>query len=118
MPPVGSTFDYIVLGGGSGGLASARRAAEHGAKVALIERARLGGTCVNVGCVPKKIMFNTAMHAELLHDHRDYGFDVACNGFDWSVIKSKRDAYIQRLNGIYAANLQKVGATLPVPFPS
>lgn len=54
-------FDYLVIGGGSGGLASARRAAGHGAKVAVIERARLGGTCVNVGCVPKKVMFNTAM---------------------------------------------------------
>lgn len=52
-------YDYLVLGGGSGGIASARRAAMHGAKVAIIESGRLGGTCVNVGCVPKKVMWNT-----------------------------------------------------------
>jgi alkyl hydroperoxide reductase subunit AhpF len=57
---VSNKFDYLVIGGGSGGVASARRAASHGAKVALIEQSALGGTCVNVGCVPKKIMFNAA----------------------------------------------------------
>jgi len=62
MPPVPATkhFDYLVLGGGSGGIASARRAAEFGIKVGLIESSRLGGTCVNVGCVPKKVMFYAA----------------------------------------------------------
>ena len=55
-----TTWDYLVIGGGSGGIASARRAAKHGAKVALVEAARLGGTCVNVGCVPKKVMVNAA----------------------------------------------------------
>jgi len=104
MAPI-RTFDYLVIGGGSGGIASARRAAEFGAKVALVEEARLGGTCVNVGCVPKKIMFNTAMHAEFLHEMKDFGFDVTCNGFDWNTVKVKRDASIKRLNGIYARNL-------------
>ncbi len=52
-------YDYLVLGGGSGGVASARRAASHGAKVGLVELGRMGGTCVNVGCVPKKVMWNT-----------------------------------------------------------
>ena len=61
----GNHYDYLVIGGGSGGLASARRAAGHGAKVAVIEKARLGGTCVNVGCVPKKVMFNAATVAEV-----------------------------------------------------
>jgi glutathione reductase (NADPH) len=58
---VKAVFDYLVIGGGSGGLASARRAAEYGAKVAVVEKARLGGTCVNVGCVPKKVMWNTGL---------------------------------------------------------
>uniref|UniRef100_A0A914UQU4 FAD/NAD(P)-binding domain-containing protein n=1 Tax=Plectus sambesii TaxID=2011161 RepID=A0A914UQU4_9BILA len=98
-------FDYLVLGGGSGGIASARRAAEFGTKVALIENSRLGGTCVNVGCVPKKVMYNASMHAEFIRDHADYGFNVTFHGFDWSKIKTSRDAYIRRLNSIYESNL-------------
>lgn len=105
-------FDYIVIGGGSGGLASARRAASYGAKVALIESARLGGTCVNVGCVPKKVMWNAATIADALRDAGAYGFaeaQVAYGAFDWAGFKAKRDAYIERLNGIYARNLDKDG---------
>lgn len=68
----------------------------------------MGGTCVNVGCVPKKVMWYTATMAEALHDAKDYGFDVSVNGFDWAALKKKRDAYIVRLNGIYDSNLQKV----------
>ncbi len=98
-------FDYLVIGGGSGGLASARRAARHGAKVGLIESGRLGGTCVNVGCVPKKVMWNAASIAEALHDARDYGFEAEAGRFDWNRVKAARDAYVQRLNGIYARNL-------------
>lgn len=101
------TYDYLVLGGGSGGIASARRATEFGVTAAVIEGSRLGGTCVNVGCVPKKIMFNTALHMEMIHDHKDYGFNVDYKGFNWSVIKEKRDAYVKRLNGIYETNLGK-----------
>ncbi len=82
------TYDYLVLGGGSGGLASARRAAGHGARCAVIEQGRLGGTCVNVGCVPKKVMFNAAGIAEALHDAKGYGFDVSVDGFDWSRLKA------------------------------
>ncbi|CAJ0754126.1 1555_t:CDS:10 [Entrophospora sp. SA101] len=102
-------YDYLVIGGGSGGLASARRAGQYGAKVGLIESSgRLGGTCVNVGCVPKKIMFNTAMIAEALHDAKQYGFDLnSVPKFNWNYLKQKRDAYIQRLNGIYERNLLK-----------
>jgi glutathione reductase (NADPH) len=70
-------FDYICIGGGSGGIASANRAAMHGAKVALIEAKALGGTCVNVGCVPKKVMRHGAQIAEAMHLYaKDYGFDV------------------------------------------
>lgn len=101
------TFDLITIGGGSGGLAAAQRAAEYGARVAVIESAALGGTCVNVGCVPKKLVYNAASLAHLMHDARDYGFDVTVKGQDWAGFKMKRDAYIQRLNGIYAANLAR-----------
>ena len=102
-------FDLITIGGGSGGLAAAQRAAEYGARVALIEPAPLGGTCVNVGCVPKKITFNAASLAHALHDARDYGFDVTVHGHDWSGFVAKRHAYVQRLNGIYERNLAKKG---------
>jgi len=107
MAPIVKKFDYLVLGGGSGGIASARRAAEFGIKVGVVEEGRWGGTCVNVGCVPKKVMFNTAMHAEMIKDHQGYGFDVEMKGFDWGRIKKSRDAYIKRLNGIYETNLGK-----------
>ena len=101
-------FDLLVIGAGSGGIATARRAAKHGAKVAIVESGRYGGTCVNVGCVPKKVMWNTASIAEALHDAKSYGFDITRNApFDWNLIKEKRDAYILRLNGIYTTNLTK-----------
>ena len=100
-------FDLIVLGGGSGGLATAQRAAEYGARVALFEPWRLGGTCVNVGCVPKKVMWNAAELAGAFEHARDYGFDVRVAGHDWAKLKQGRDAYIQRLNGIYQRNLDR-----------
>jgi len=98
-------FDYIVIGGGSGGLASAQRAAEYGARVVLIESGRLGGTCVNVGCVPKKVMFNAAAVADGLRQAPDYGFALDVKGFDWATLKQRRDAYVARLNAIYERNL-------------
>jgi len=100
-------YDLIVIGGGSGGLAHAQRAAEYGAKAAVIEFAPLGGTCVNVGCVPKKIMWYTAHHAHIAQHAGDFGFDVSLNGHDWAALKKNRDAYIARLNGIYESNLDR-----------
>jgi glutathione reductase (NADPH) len=100
-------FDLVVIGGGSGGLAAAQRAAEYGARVVLVEPDALGGTCVNRGCVPKKIMWNAAELGSALHDARDYGFGVEERGLDWPLLRARRDAYIERLNGIYAANLAK-----------
>eukprot|EP00002_Diphylleia_rotans_P032732 TRINITY_DN689_c0_g1_i1.p1 TRINITY_DN689_c0_g1~~TRINITY_DN689_c0_g1_i1.p1 ORF type:complete len:459 (-),score=134.80 TRINITY_DN689_c0_g1_i1:102-1478(-) len=94
-------FDYIVLGAGSGGVASARRAASYGAKVAIVEKARLGGTCVNVGCVPKKVMWNAAQIADMIGDAEGYGFGKLSANLDFPLLKQKRDAYIARLNGIY-----------------
>jgi glutathione reductase (NADPH) len=102
-------FDLIVLGGGSGGLATAQRAAEYGARVVLLEPGRLGGTCVNVGCVPKKVMWNAAELAAALEHAGDYGFDVERRGHDWTKLKRGRDAYVERLNSIYARNLDKKG---------
>jgi glutathione reductase (NADPH) len=99
--------DLFVVGGGSGGIATARRAAEYGARVALAEAGRLGGTCVNVGCVPKKLMWNAAELAGAMQEARDYGFDVTTAGHDWAGLKVKRDAYVSRLNGIYESNLEK-----------
>lgn len=101
-------FDYVVIGAGSGGLASAQRAAEYGARVAIVESGRLGGTCVNVGCVPKKVMWNAADIADGLEDAGDYGFRLGPGDpHDWGLLKSKRDAYVARLNGIYESNLAK-----------
>ncbi|MFM7065334.1 MAG: glutathione-disulfide reductase [Gammaproteobacteria bacterium] len=102
-------YDLVCIGGGSGGLAAAQRAREYGAKVAIIESGRLGGTCVNVGCVPKKVMWNAAQLAHGLHEARDYGFAVETGGHDWAALKTGRDAYVQRLNGIYAGNLERKG---------
>ncbi|ASA55872.1 glutathione-disulfide reductase [Vibrio gazogenes] len=95
-------FDYICIGGGSGGIASANRAARYGAKVALIEAKDLGGTCVNVGCVPKKVMWHGAQIAEAIHLYaKDYGFDAQLNGFDWSKLVESRQAYIGRIHQSY-----------------
>jgi glutathione reductase (NADPH) len=100
-------YDYIAIGGGSGGLATAQRAAEYGARALIIEKARLGGTCVNVGCVPKKLMWTAASIAHAAEDAAGYGFDLAVHGHDWARLKAARDAYVARLNGIYAANLER-----------
>ncbi|MCC2617193.1 glutathione-disulfide reductase [Aestuariibacter halophilus] len=95
-------FDYICIGAGSGGIASANRAAKYGKKVALIEAKAVGGTCVNVGCVPKKAMWFGAQVAEAIHRYApDYGFDVAVNGFDWATLVKSREAYIERIHQSY-----------------
>ncbi len=104
-------YDLLVIGGGSGGLANAQRAAEYGAKAAVVEYGPLGGTCVNVGCVPKKVMWYAAHHAHGFHHIADYGFAVEVKGHDWAGLKARRDAYIERLNGIYERNLDKRGVT-------
>jgi glutathione reductase (NADPH) len=101
------SFDLLVIGGGSGGLAHAQRAAEYGARAAVIESGPLGGTCVNVGCVPKKLTWYAAHHANAAAHAGDFGFDLSVNGHDWSALKRKRDAYVARLNDIYEGNLEK-----------
>ncbi|RYO79187.1 hypothetical protein DL762_008298 [Monosporascus cannonballus] len=107
MAPISKETDFLVIGGGSGGLASARKASsQFGVRSMIVEAGRLGGTCVNVGCVPKKITFNAAAVAETIHSAKAYGFSVKKEKpFDWTLFKQKRDAYIKRLNGIYERNL-------------
>ena len=90
-------FDLIVIGGGSGGLAAAQRAAEYGARVAAIETGPLGGTCVNVGCIPKKIMWSAAALAHALKDAPDYGFNIEAGQHDWPALKKKRDEYLVKV---------------------
>ena len=102
-------YDLLVIGGGSGGLAHAQRAAEYGARAAVIEYGPLGGTCVNVGCVPKKVMWYAAEARHHLDHAADYGFDVAVHGHDWASLKARRDEYVTRLNGIYENNLDRRG---------
>jgi len=86
-------YDYLAIGGGSGGIASINRAAMYGKKCALIEAKELGGTCVNVGCVPKKVMWHAAQIAEAIHLYGpDYGFDTTVNHFDWKKLTRCQNA--------------------------
>ena len=106
-------FDYIAIGGGSGGIASANRAAMRGAKVAIIEAKHMGGTCVNVGCVPKKVMWHGAQVAEAIKLYApDYGFDVELKNFNWSKLVESRQAYIGRIHQGYNGYLAKNGVTV------
>ncbi|WP_298626707.1 glutathione-disulfide reductase [uncultured Legionella sp.] len=100
-------FDLIVLGGGSGGIASAVRAAKYGAKVAVIEQSQLGGTCVNLGCVPKKVMYNASQISEAIHKSHDYGFNTKCSPIDWNKLVLRRNAYIERLRDNYAKRFKQ-----------
>lgn len=100
------TFDYIVIGGGSGGIASANRAGMHGAKVLLIEGNELGGTCVNVGCVPKKVMWQASEIFETLRrDASSYGIYPQVEKFDFKELVDKREKYIDFLHGAYQRGL-------------
>jgi glutathione reductase (NADPH) len=94
-------YDLIAIGGGSGGLSAAERAAMYGKKAAVIEAGRMGGTCVNVGCVPKKIMWNASSVAHTLSDAAGYGFDVLVNNFDWGALVEKRENMINGINDWY-----------------
>ena len=103
-------YDLIVLGGGSGGIATANRAAMHGAKVAVIEGHDLGGTCVNRGCVPKKIGWYGARVSEAIHKYApNYGFDVTMEGFDYTIFLEARDGYVSRSRASYDRQFEKNG---------
>ncbi len=101
-------YDYIAIGGGSGGIASINRAASYGKKCAIIEAKHLGGTCVNVGCVPKKVMFYGAQVAEAINNYAPaYGFDVEVKKFDYAKLVESRQAYIGRIHASYNNVLAK-----------
>ena len=101
-------YDYIAIGGGSGGIASVNRAASYGKKCALIEAGDLGGTCVNVGCVPKKVMWYSAQIADAIQKYgSDYGFNSELKSFDWKKLVENRQAYIQRIHASYQSGLSK-----------
>lgn len=107
-----------MIGGGSGGLACAKRAAGYGASVAVIEGSRYGGTCVNVGCVPKKVMFNASHVMESIRHAKEFGITVGEVSFDWAKLKQYRDRYISRLNTIYEGGLDKLKITRIAGFAS
>lgn len=122
MAAVPKRFDLLVLGGGSAGMAHSRRAASYGANVCLFENSRIGGTCVNVGCVPKKVMWNAAFVYEVMEKADYYGVSSSEVSFNWKRIKELRDAYVLRLNGIYDRNLEgskvtKVSGTVKFTGP-
>ncbi len=102
-----STFDLVVIGAGSGGIAAANRAASHGARVALVEHDRLGGTCVNRGCVPKKLCWLAARTAEDIRNAEGYGFSGLEVHHDFDRFREARDRYIEFLNGRYAEGLDR-----------
>jgi glutathione reductase (NADPH) len=106
-------YDLIVIGGGSGGVRAARMAAaQYGKRVALIERDRLGGTCVNVGCIPKKLFHCAAHYAESFHEARGFGWTTSDIQFNWLTLVQNVQMEISRLNSVYAGLLQQAGVTV------
>src|SRR5665647_2157782 len=105
-------FDLFVIGGGSGGVRAARMAAQLGARVALAEAAALGGTCVNVGCIPKKLYSYAAQYAEAFQEAAGFGWDLAPPRLDWARLKANRAREISRLNGVYQQLLTDAGVEI------
>lgn len=107
----GTQYDYdlIAIGAGSGGLSVVERAAEYGKKCAVVEAKKLGGTCVNIGCVPKKVMWFGAHIAEAVRDAKDYGFDIEKKGFDWAELVKRREQYISNITTWYGGYMKESG---------
>jgi glutathione reductase (NADPH) len=105
-------FDLFVIGGGSGGVRAARMSANYGARVALAEEFRYGGTCVIRGCVPKKLLVYASSYSQHFADAAGFGWTVGRTGFDWSKLRQAKEAEITRLEGIYKSNLETAGVTL------
>ncbi|MBM3569505.1 MAG: glutathione-disulfide reductase [Alphaproteobacteria bacterium] len=105
-------FDLFVIGAGSGGVAASRRAAAHGAKVAIAESSRVGGTCVIRGCVPKKLLVYGAEVREMLEDAKGYGWSIGPAAHDWPALIAAKDKEIARLNGVYLRMLANSGVRL------
>jgi glutathione reductase (NADPH) len=108
------TYDYdlFVIGGGSGGIATARRAAQYGAKVGVAEFDRLGGTCVNRGCIPKKLMVYASHFPGLFEDAQGYGWSAVQSSFDWQTLTTAINKELERLNGVYLNMLNKANVDL------
>jgi glutathione reductase (NADPH) len=102
-------YDLFVIGGGSGGVRAARVAAAGGARVALAEESRMGGTCVIRGCVPKKLMVFASSYREGFADARAYGWDVEDGAFDWTRFRTHLHAELDRLEGVYRQLLKRLG---------
>jgi len=102
-------FDFLSIGAGSGGIASANRAAIRGAKAAVIEARAVGGTCVNLGCVPKKVMWYGAHVAEAIKYAPSYGFELKQEGYSWATMVENREAYIKRIHGGYQRGFEGNG---------
>ncbi len=102
-----SDYDLLVIGAGSGGVAASRRAALHGARVAIVEQGRVGGTCVNRGCIPKKLFAYAAHYSEDFHDAVGFGWDEARPAFRWSKLVAAKDREIQRINQVYEGLLDQ-----------
>jgi glutathione reductase (NADPH) len=100
-----SEFDLLVVGAGSGGLGAAKRAAKLGKRVAIIEASRLGGTCVNLGCVPKKLMWEAANFYDTLQYAYAFGVDVPSHSLNWGLLKERRDSHVRLVNERYASGL-------------
>jgi glutathione reductase (NADPH) len=109
---VARDFDLFVIGAGSGGVRAARKAAEAGARVAVAESDRVGGTCVIRGCVPKKLLVYASQFAEAFEDSAGFGWSVGPTSFDWPTLIANKDREIARLEGVYRANLEKSGVEL------
>ena len=105
-------IDLLVIGGGSGGVRCARIAASLGAKVTLIEEKEMGGTCVNLGCVPKKLLVMAGHVPALLEDARGFGWDTQVAPVDWSRLMANKNEEIERLNRIYERMLERAGVTI------
>ncbi|AZR83044.1 glutathione-disulfide reductase [Thiomicrospira sp. S5] len=102
-------YDLIAIGGGSGGLSVVERAVEYGKKCAVVEAKKMGGTCVNIGCVPKKVMWFGAHIAEALRDAPDFGFHVERKGFDWAELVKRRENYISNITTWYGGYMKDLG---------
>lgn len=102
-------YDLFVIGAGSGGVRAARVAAQRGIRVGIAEDTHMGGTCVNVGCVPKKLMVYAATYADEFEDSVGFGWSAASHDFNWNTFRKAKDVEIERLNGIYQSLLDKSG---------
>ena len=105
-------FDFLVIGGGSGGVRASRVAASLGASVAVVESAQLGGTCVNVGCIPKKLLSHAAHFSQLAEEAKGFGWQLDKSQFDWPTLIANKDREIERLNGVYAKMLAGAGVNV------